>query len=111
LTNHTKNVECPTYYTLSVIGGRWKSAILFHLGREGVIRYGQLKKLLPPIAHRTLSQQLKELQLHGVISRKQYNEMPPKVEYSLTKKAEKLLPIFNLMNQWGAENWNKNDMQ
>lgn len=95
--------ECPIYYTLFVMGGKWKSAILFHIGKSKVIRYGQLKKLLPPIAHRTLSQQLKELQLNGMINRKQYNEMPPKVEYHLTEKAEKLLPIFDLMNEWGKE--------
>ncbi|MBC2581677.1 helix-turn-helix domain-containing protein [Clostridium sp. DJ247] len=95
---------CPIGYTLSVMGGKWKWAILSLIAQDEVIRYGKLKMNLPKIAHKTLSQQLKELEQNDIINRKQYNQMPPKVEYSLTKKGKTLIPILELMSQWGVQN-------
>jgi DNA-binding HxlR family transcriptional regulator len=63
-----------------------------------------LKEYLPPIAHKTLSQQLKELESSEIIHREQYNVMPPKVEYSLTDRGKTLVPILELMSRWGEKN-------
>jgi DNA-binding HxlR family transcriptional regulator len=96
--------ECPINYTLALIGGKWKQAILFVIYQNEVIRYNTLKKALLTITHKTLSQQLKELETSGIVNRKQYNVMPPKVEYSLTEKGKTLIPILEVMAQWGEEN-------
>ncbi len=95
---------CPAGYTLSILGGKWKWAILSLIARDEVVRYGKLKENLPKIAHKTLSQQLKELEESGILHREQYNQVPPKVEYSLTEKGKTLVPILDLMSQWGAQN-------
>lgn len=98
----TNNViKCPVSATLTVISGKWKWIIIYYLSKEEVIRYNQIKEKLPAIAHRTLSLQLKELELDGIILRTQYNQIPPKVEYSLTEKGKTLIPILNLMADWG----------
>ena len=99
--NDKEGLNCPINYTLSVLGGKWKWAILWLIFKESVIRYGNLKNSLPSIAHKTLSQQLKELESSNLIHREQYNQVPPKVEYSLTDKGKTLIPILELMSQWG----------
>lgn len=99
-----EGIKCPLNYTLSILGGKWKWAILWQISREEVIRYGNLKENLQAIAHKTLSQQLKELENNGLVHRKQYNQIPPKVEYSLTEKGKTLMPILELMAQWGKIN-------
>ncbi|WP_199615309.1 winged helix-turn-helix transcriptional regulator [Paenibacillus alkalitolerans] len=104
---NNEQVNCPIFYTMSVIGGKWKWAILFLIAKEEVVRYGKIKGFLPPIAHKTLSQQLKELEGDGIIHREQYNVMPPKVEYTLTDKGKSLVPMFDFMFQWG-EKWYDN---
>ena len=93
--------QCPMYYTLSILEGKWKWIILWEIYKAEVIRYNQLKDTVAPIAHKTLSHQLKELENSELIHREQYNQIPPKVEYSLTEKGETLIPILNLMYQWG----------
>jgi DNA-binding HxlR family transcriptional regulator len=98
-----KEFFCPVTYTISVVGGKWKWIILYMIYRRETIRYGELKKKLPSIAHKTLSQQLKELEEGGLIHREQYNQIPPRVEYSLTEKGKSLIPILTLMAQWGEE--------
>ncbi|MCY6372060.1 winged helix-turn-helix transcriptional regulator [Clostridium ganghwense] len=98
-------LKCSIEYTLSVIGGKWKPVILWHLGEDGTQRYNQLKKLMPGITHKMLSQQLKELEQEGLINRKQYNQIPPKVEYSITEKGYTVKPILQMMHKWGEENW------
>lgn len=100
--------KCSVAYTLSIVGGKWKWVILSYIAENGVIRYGELKSCIKKIAHKTLSQQLKEMENSGIIHRKQYNQVPPKVEYSLTKKGETLIPILELMSQWGKENQSEN---
>ncbi len=91
---------CPVDLTLSVIGGRWKGLVFWNL-REGPKRYGELKKILVGINDKMLSQVLRELERHEVISRKVYEVIPPKVEYSLTKEGKKLLPVMQMMETWG----------
>lgn len=101
---HITEKDCPMLYTLSIVGGKWKWVILFIISEQKIIRYGELKSKLPSIAHKTLSQQLKELESCDIVHREQYNQVPPKVEYSLTAKGKTLIPILGLMSQWGIEN-------
>lgn len=96
--------NCAIIYTLSVVGGKWKWLIMYKLSENGVLRYGELKRVLPLITHKMLSQQLKELEAQHLVYRKEYQQIPPKVEYSLTDKGRTLLPIMDLMSQWGSEN-------
>ncbi|MEA4826853.1 winged helix-turn-helix transcriptional regulator [Clostridium sp. JNZ J1-5] len=99
----SKYGSCGMYYTMSVVEGKWKWIILWEIYKEEVIRYNKLKDNLQPIAHKTLSKQLKELESGNLIHRKQYNVIPPKVEYSLTEEGKTLIPILTLMSQWGSE--------
>ncbi len=94
----------PIRYTLDAIGGKWKPLILYYLLTEKVKRYGHLKKSLPGITHKMLSSQLKELEAGGLIIRKEYAQVPPKVEYSLAEKGVTLIPLLSLMYAWGEEN-------
>ena len=98
-----KYEKCPMYYAMSVLEGKWKWIILWEIYKEGVIRYNRLREILKPIAHKTLSQQLKELESNTIVHREQYNQVPPKVEYSLTEKGKTLIPILSLMYEWGKE--------
>lgn len=98
------SLKCPVAYTLSVLGGKWKWLIIYILSEEGILRYGELKKMLAGITHKMLSQQLKELETEKLIDRKEYQQIPPKVEYSLTQRGQTLLPILELMCGWGEEN-------
>ena len=94
----------PIEYTLSVIGGQWKLMILYFLSINKVMRYGELNKSLAGITHKMLSMRLKELEEHGVIIRTQYNQIPPKVEYSLSEKGRSLFPILRNLHEWGVKN-------
>lgn len=93
---------CPVDLTLSVIGGRWKGLVFWNL-RNGTKRFGEMKKILVGINDKMLTQVLRELETSGVVSRKVYNVIPPKVEYSLTQEGQKLLPIMELMSEWGQK--------
>ncbi|WDC85345.1 helix-turn-helix domain-containing protein [Caloramator sp. mosi_1] len=99
-----KKYNCPVEYTLSIIGGKWKTVILWHLSNNEVLRYGELKRLLNGITHKTLSNQLKELEADGLINRKEYYQIPPKVEYSLTEKGKGLMPVLKALCEWGSKN-------
>ena len=85
---------------LSKISGKWKMKLLYLIGYEEVIRYGQLKRNADPISHKVLSSQLKELEEDGLILRTEYPSIPLKVEYSLTKKGLGLLPMFDALYEW-----------
>jgi DNA-binding HxlR family transcriptional regulator len=97
-------LDCAITYTLSIFESKWKWLLIYVLSEEGVVRYGQLKKFLPDISHKMLSQQLKELENKELVLRKVYNQIPPKVEYSLTKKGTTLIPIIDLLCEWGFKN-------
>lgn len=99
--------ECPITYTLSVVGGKWKWLILYKLFQNKVQRYGEIKKKMPSITHKMLSHELKELESENLIQRKEYSQVPPKVEYWLTEKGETLIPMLELMSKWGADNQGK----
>ena len=92
---------CPVMTTLEVIGGKWKPAILWELRQHRVQRFGALKRALPNITQKMLTQQLRELEADGIIHRKVYAEVPPRVEYTLTAYGNSLTPILNEMAHWG----------
>ena len=93
--------SCPVEVTIGVIGGKWKSVVLYHLIKGRVIRFGEFRKLLPKVTAQMLTAQLRELEADGVIHRKIYTQVPPKVEYSLTTFGESLTPIIRAMTNWG----------
>lgn len=98
---------CGMYYTMSIVEGKWKWIILWKIYEAEVIRYNKLEDNLQPIAHKILSAQLKDLESNNLIYREQYNEVPPKVEYSLTEEGKTLIPILTLMSQWGNKHIKK----
>jgi DNA-binding HxlR family transcriptional regulator len=91
---------CPVDLTLQIVGGRWKGIVIWNL-REGKLRFSELKRVLVTINDKMLSQVLRELEEQGVVNRKVYEVVPPKVEYSLTKEGKKLLPIMQSMSDYG----------
>ena len=92
--------SCPVETTLQVIGGRWK-VLIIHFLLEDKKRFGELTRLLGGISARTLSKQLRELETDGVVDRKDFGEIPPKVEYSLTPLGKTLKPVLTSMEAWG----------
>ncbi|WBW97279.1 winged helix-turn-helix transcriptional regulator [Oceanirhabdus sp. W0125-5] len=98
-----KEFNCEKELTLSVIGGKWKLVILWHLGFEGPHRFNEINRLFNKISHRVLTKQLRELELDGIINRTVYPSKPPKVEYSITEMGKTLLPIVQAMYEWGKE--------
>src|SRR5690349_17996356 len=93
---------CPVEATVNILGGKWKSVILFHL-LPGKKRFGELQRLLPGVTQRMLTLQLRELEEDGIIDRYVYREVPPKVEYALTDFGKSLEPILIQMRAWGEE--------
>ena len=97
-----KKFNSPVELSLSIIGGKWKMLILWRL-KEASMRYGELRKSLPKITHKMLTQQLRELEQDEIITRKVYPEVPPKVEYSLTLLGKSVIPVIDLLSGWGEE--------
>lgn len=96
-----KNYPCCASLTMGVIGGKWKTVILYHL-KEGPLRYNELRKKINGVTERTLSLQLKKLEEDDIVKRKVYTSKPPlKVEYSLTKLGETLIPLLHAIANWG----------
>ncbi len=92
---------CPVKLTTDIIGGKWKPLILFYL--EGhTRRFSELQRLIPHMTKKMLTQHLRELERDEIIRRKVYAEVPPRVEYSLTRHGESLKPILKLMSAWGS---------
>lgn len=96
-------INCEKELTLAVIGGKWKLIILWHLGLEGTKRFSELKKLIPNITQKMLTNQLRELEEDLLVHREVYREVPPKVEYSLTAYGESLIPVLRMMYDWGKK--------
>ncbi len=100
-----KNIKnTPFGYTLSIIGGKWKMVIIYILAENQPVRFNDLKRQIGAITYKILSSQLKELEADGMVIRKEYPQIPPKVEYSLTDKAATLLPILEELCEWGVKN-------
>ena len=88
--------------SLNILGGKWKILIIWQL-KDSPKRYGELKKSLPGVTHKMLTQQLRELEQDEIISRKVYSEIPPKVEYNLTLLGKTIIPVIDLLSDWGEE--------
>ncbi|MFT4565699.1 MAG: DNA-binding HxlR family transcriptional regulator [Saprospiraceae bacterium] len=105
-----KEYPCCTSLTMGIIGGKWKTVILYHL-IDGTLRYNELRKQMPTVTERTLSLQLKTLEEDGIVQRKVYTSKPPlKVEGSLTKFSKTLIPLIQSIASWGdfaLENYSK----
>jgi len=91
-------------YTLSLINGKYKMTILYTLMEFGVVRFNEMKKYIGEISYKTLSSTLKELEADQLVNRKEYPQIPPKVEYSLTERGKSLIPILDGMCEWGNQN-------
>lgn len=90
-------------YTMSLIQGKYKMVILYALAEFQIVRFNEMKKYIGSISYKTLSATLKELEADGLIDRKEYPQIPPKVEYSLTDRGKSLIPILDQMCTWGEE--------
>jgi DNA-binding HxlR family transcriptional regulator len=98
-----KKYNCPFELTLELIGGKWKGLILWHIHEKKVLRNGELLRLIPRITQKMLTQQLREMEENGLIRRVIYEQVPPKVEYSLTEHGKSLRPILDMMLSWGID--------
>ncbi|NOS92973.1 MAG: helix-turn-helix transcriptional regulator [Cyclobacteriaceae bacterium] len=94
--------QCPVSTILELIGGKWKPIILYCI-RSDTRRFGEIASRIPTISRKVLTEQLKELEQDGLILRQQFNEIPPRVEYSLTDLGKSLSPVLNEMEKWGLE--------
>ncbi len=105
--NHRRIYYCPLELSLNVVGGKWKTVILWQLNLwrpgEKVLRFAELKRLISGISQKILTQQLRELEEDGLIIRKVYAEVPPKVEYSITEYAKTLKSALETLWEWGEE--------
>ncbi len=103
-------LNCPVTRAMSIIGGKWKPIILNVIG-DRAIRFGKLNQLIPAISNKVLANELKELEAFGLIKRKEYKELPPRVEYELTSAGISLMPILHEMAKWGNTNMAKQIMK
>jgi DNA-binding HxlR family transcriptional regulator len=97
-----KEYNCAFEYTLGLISGKWKGLILWHL-QDGTLRYGEIRKKLGNITQKMLTQTLRALEDDKLIDREVYPVVPPKVEYTITQRGLKLIPIFEQLIEWGSD--------
>lgn len=105
-TKHSKfncSPGCSVEAAIGILDGKWKSVILWHLLMDKVLRFGEIKKNMPLVTQRTLTNQLRELEQDGLIHRKVYAQVPPKVEYRLSELGYSLEPILRALKHWGDE--------
>ena len=102
--------SCPVSATLEMIGGKYKSLILWHLS-EGKLRFSELRNRIMDATPKMLTQQLRELETHNLIHREVFPVIPPKVEYSLTETGKSLLPSLVAMRDWGADYLRKKNQE
>lgn len=100
---NNKEYSCAIELTLDIIGGKWKPIILWKLAKNDVLRFSELKRSMGGITQKMLTQQLRELEAYEMVNRKVYAEVPPKVEYSLTKQGKSVMPILDVMCKWGTD--------
>lgn len=98
--------SCPIEHTVDLIGHKWKVLILRNLMNNGIQRFNELNKGIEGISQKMLTQQLRQMESDGLIRRKIYPEVPPKVEYSLTELGQTLKPVLDAMSHWGTEHIN-----
>lgn len=105
-----RNVYCPTEYGVNLFGGKWKPRILCLLSIKEVCRYKEIKQLTPGISDNVLASVMKELITAQLVQRTQYNEVPLRVEYSLTDKGQKLIPVLHSICHWVADSYGEDVM-
>ena len=93
--------SCPLTFALNLIGGKWRLPIIWAIYKNKTMRYNQLKREIQGITNMMLTQSLRELESYGIVSRKQFMEIPPRVEYSLTDNGENLIPALKAFADWG----------
>jgi DNA-binding HxlR family transcriptional regulator len=98
------NFDCAVEAALDVIGGKWKGIILYYLMENKVMRFNEIRRIMPKITQRMLTHQLRELERDGLVTRKVYAEVPPRVEYSLTDLGMSLRPVILWLSEWGKQN-------
>lgn len=96
------DIRCPLDYGLTIFGGKWKSRIICVLAAMNTLRYSELRKEMSNITDAVLATILKELMTNGIVDRKSFNEIPPKVEYSLTQKGKSVVPILQSICAWSG---------
>jgi DNA-binding HxlR family transcriptional regulator len=90
---------------MGIIAGKWKPAIIYALVMNGTLRFNDLRRLIPGVSQRMLTQQLRDLERHGIVKRVLYPQVPPRVEYSVTKLGRSLHPIFKSVCRWADRNF------
>lgn len=104
---HTRldcNPGCAVEAAVSLIDGKWKCVVLWHLLQSGTVRFNELRRLLPDTTQRVLTNQLRELEADGLVNRVVYAQVPPKVEYSLSDRGRSLAPVLEALKLWGDAN-------
>ena len=104
LCENIAGAGCGLKKVIDIVGGKWKIMILCIIDRDETVRYGELKRAVFGITNTMLAQSLKELENDGLVIRKQYDEMPVRVEYTLSRKAKSLIPILLQLKKWGEIN-------
>lgn len=97
-----KDIRCPLEYGLDVFGGKWKSRIICVLAAKGTLRYSELRDEMANVSDAVLSSSVKELMADNMVARKSYDEIPPRVEYSLTPKGSSIVPILQAICRWSG---------
>ena len=100
LRSYQGNPQCSLLQSLEILHGKWTARVIFHLLKNKSMRFGDLKKAIPAITNTVLTTTLRALAQQGILNRKQYNEIPPHVEYSLTERGNALLPVFYELWHW-----------
>lgn len=108
--NNFKEPVCAVDYAFKRIGGKYKGRILWHISKHEVQRFGELKKRIDDITTKMLTQSLRELEHDGLVVRKVYHEVPPKVEYTLTESSKILIPFINQLRDWGISQMEKENI-
>ena len=108
---HQSITRCPVDATINMIGGKYKSLILWKLITETTLRFSQLRKEIPTATPKMLTQQLRELEANGLIHRQVFPVVPPKVEYSLTNFGKSIRPVLESMYIWGSDYLNNQGLQ
>lgn len=107
VTKYGRKEDCPLTFALTLIGSKWRLPIIWALWQNKTLRYNELKRRVDGITNMVLSSSLKEMENQGLVVRKQYMEIPPRVEYTLTKAGENLIPSLESLAKWGKSMQNK----
>lgn len=107
MKKNEKKAVCAVDYAFKRIGGKYKGRVLWSLHSESILRYGELRRALPDITAKMLTQTLRELESDNLVHRKVYHEVPPKVEYTLTEVGQELIPFIQHLGEWGQKQLEK----